>query len=72
MPAFTFEKISSPVRATASVPTHSASKPAASKKATVGKSRTLITQMLDRFAIARLKREQGELPPTLPRKPPPD
>lgn len=65
MPAFTFEKIPAPANLAPPVLPR-----LNSKKHTVTRSRGLIFQMLDRIAIARLRREQAELPPTIPRKPP--
>ncbi|MDO9441419.1 MAG: hypothetical protein Q7T73_11060 [Beijerinckiaceae bacterium] len=68
MPAFTFEKISSPVRDT----TTSVTIKANSKQVAAKKSRGLIVQMLDRFAVARLNRDETAAA-ALPRKrPPPD
>ena len=69
MPAFTFEKISSPIRST--------TKPVAitgnSKQVSVKRSRSLIVGLMDRFTAARIEREdaqaRSELPP---KRPPPD
>lgn len=79
MPAFTFEKISSPVKASTAPAgtTHEAfrnvtSRPLASKSVTLKRSRGLIGQMLDRLAVARIKREEAaeSFPPPSTRPPP--
>lgn len=65
MPAFTFEKIPAPAHKTPpAIPR------ANSKTQTVTRSRGVIFQMLDRIAMARMKREQADTPPTIPKKPP--
>lgn len=65
MPAFTFEKISPP----AGTPVT----PVTSKQVAATKSRGLVFSMLDRFAIARIRREKSEAESALPRKrSPPD
>ena len=69
MPAFTFEKISSPVRST----TKSVTITGNSKHAAVKRSRSLITDMMDRFTAARIARVDTSAEPTPPHKrPPPD
>ena len=79
MPAFTFEKISSPVRSTMTrvsinqTSKPSQSKPAQAKQVSVKSSRGLIVQMLDRFAANRLQQSQSDADTAPPRKrPPPD
>lgn len=70
MPAFTFEKISSPVGSAATAVT---AKAVTTKQVAATKSRGLIFSMLDRLATARIRREETEAESTLPRKrPPPD
>ena len=69
MPAFTFEKISSPVRST----TQGVAITPTSKQVVAKKSRGLIVQMLDRFALNRLRQDQGDADLASPRhRPPPD
>ena len=69
MPAFTFEKISSPIRST----TQPIAIAGNSKQVAAKRSRSLIVDMMDRFAIARIKREDAEARSELPpKRPPPD
>ncbi|MDB5484605.1 MAG: hypothetical protein JWP21_2360 [Tardiphaga sp.] len=69
MPAFTFEKISSPARAS----TESATINGNSQHDTGKRSRGLIAGMLDRFTAARIAREENDQTSTPPHKrPPPD
>lgn len=63
MPAFTFEKIPAPANQTPPAIPLSGTR-------TVTKSRGVLFQMLDRIAIARMKREEADIPPTIPKKPP--
>ena len=69
MPAFTFEKISSPVRST----TKSVTITGKSKHVTVKRSRSFIIDMMDRLAAARIARDGSDETSTPPHKrPPPD
>jgi len=67
MPAFTFEKIPAPANQTSAGRSGDNS-----ETHTVSKSRGLIFSMLDRIAIARLKREQAAIASAAARKSPVD
>ena len=70
MPAFTFEKISSPIRST-TAPTAINTNSAPSDYVPEQKPRGVIFQMLDRLAIGRMKRDASDAFTTSPLKPPP-
>jgi hypothetical protein len=67
MPAFTFEKISSPIRST----TQPVAIAGNTKQVSAKRSRSLIVNMMDRFTAARIEREdaqtRSELPPKRPK-----